>query len=62
MREVIADERCILCSKRPELGSQGCIDEHAENLIHDGEVESLTQSNRLRAVSFGNLMTESLLA
>ena len=44
MREDVVDERCILCSIRPELGSQGCIDKHAANLIHDGDVESLTQS------------------
>jgi len=62
MRKVLVDERCMMCSITPELGSQVRIDKHAENLIFDGEVESLSHSNRLRAVSFGNLMTESLLA
>ena len=61
MREVIVDEHYIMCSIRPELGYQVCIDEHTANLIHDGEVESLGQSIRLRSVSFGNLMTHSLL-
>jgi hypothetical protein len=31
MKEVIVDEYCIMCSKRPEL-------------FHDGEVESIGQS------------------
>jgi hypothetical protein len=62
MREVIVDDHCIMCSIRTELGSQVCIDKHAANLDHDGEVETLDQSIRLRAVSFGNLMTDSLLA
>jgi hypothetical protein len=41
---------------------QVCINKHAANLIHDGQVESLSQSILLRAVSLGNLMTDSLLA
>ena len=44
MREVIVDEHCIMCSIRPELGCQVCIDKRAANLVHDGEVESLGQS------------------
>jgi hypothetical protein len=44
MREVIVDEHCIMCSIRPELGCQVCIEKHAANLVHDGEVKSLGQS------------------
>ena len=40
MTEVIADKHWIMCSIRPELGCQVCIDEHAANLVHDGEAES----------------------
>jgi hypothetical protein len=36
VREVIVDAHCIMCSIRPELGCQACID--------NGEVESLGQS------------------
>ena len=48
--------------RRPELGRQVRIDKQTANLVHDGEVESLGQSIRLRTVSFGNLMTDFLLA
>jgi hypothetical protein len=44
MREVILDEHCIMCTIRPELGSQVSIDKHAASLVHDGEVEFLGQS------------------
>jgi len=40
MREVIVDEHYV----RPELGSQVCIHEHAAQPVHDGEIESLSQS------------------
>jgi hypothetical protein len=59
MREVILDENCITYSVRPELESQVCIDKHAADLVHDGDVESLSQS--IWAFSLGNLMTDSLL-
>ena len=62
MREVIVDEHCKMFRIRPELGFQVCICKHAANFVHDGEVESLGQSIGLRAVSFGNVMTDSLLA
>ena len=61
MGEFILDEHCVMCSIRQELGCRVCIDKHAVNLVSDGEVESLGQSIRLRSVSFGNLMTHSLL-
>jgi hypothetical protein len=41
MRELIVDEHRMMWSISPELGSQVCIDKHAANLVHDGEVESL---------------------
>jgi hypothetical protein len=43
MRKVIVDEHCIMCSIKPELGSQVCIDNHSANLVHDREVEFLIQ-------------------
>ena len=44
MGEIIVDEHCIMCSTSPELGGQVCIDQNAANFVHDGEVESLSQS------------------
>jgi hypothetical protein len=44
MRDVIVDEHCIMSSIRPKLGSQICIEKHTGHLVHDGEVETLSQS------------------
>jgi len=44
MRDLILNEQCIVCTIRPELGSPVCILRHAAILVHDGKVESLTQS------------------
>jgi hypothetical protein len=47
---------------RTELRSQARIEQRAANLVHDGQVESLSHSIWLRAVSFGNLASDSVLA
>jgi len=60
-REVVIDDYCTMCSIKPDFGSQVCIDKHVANLVHDGEVESLSHSSCFRAVSIGNLMTDSLV-
>ena len=39
-----------------------CIYRHAQNLVHDGQVKSFSQSIRFRTVSLGRLMTDYLLA
>ena len=57
---VIVDEHCIMCNIKPEFASQVCMDKHAENLVHDGEVESLSVQS-LAVVSFRSPSRCSLL-
>jgi len=45
--EVIVDEHSIMCSIKPDRGSQVYIEKHAANVVHYGQVESLYLIERI---------------
>jgi len=47
MRVVIVDEHSIMCSIKPDRGSQVYIEKHAANVVHYGQVESLYLIERI---------------
>jgi hypothetical protein len=56
----VVDEHCIMFIIRS--ASQFYVKVLTANLIHDGEVESFNRFSSFRAISFGNVKCDSLLA
>ena len=58
---VVIDKQSLMCSARPELWLQLCINKYANKVLPDVQFGSLIQLIRLRMFSFGSIMGALLL-